>query len=111
MLKKDKVFISGYAKLPGGITASELYSVIAVTMVVCRESGKITEVDCTLATDTARNFVNQLLVGKNIMDLEELSEDISDNYYGAAKKALLSALKQCHEKIKLISNNMLDEIS
>lgn len=102
------MFITGYAKLPSGITATELYSVIAVALVVNRNTGEIIKMDCTLATETGRGFVKDIIIGKNISDLTSILEDIYDNYFGSAKKALVSALKQCHEKYKLLESGKED---
>lgn len=97
-MKRNNIFITGYAKLPGGITATELYTVIGIGLVISRKTGVVNGADCTLATETGRSFVKDLIIGKNINDYEKLTEDIRDNYFGSAKKALLSALKQCHDK-------------
>ena len=57
------VLFSGYAKLPVGITASEMYKVIGVILVVRVETGEIVEADCTLATTVARQYVASTLLG------------------------------------------------
>lgn len=50
----ERVLFSGYAKLPVGITAAEMYKVIGVIVVVDMKSGLIVKADCTLATELAR---------------------------------------------------------
>ena len=45
----ERVLFSGYAKLPVGITAAEMYKVIGVIVVVDMKSGLIVKADCTLA--------------------------------------------------------------
>lgn len=52
----EKVLFSGYAKLPVGITAAEMYKVIGVIVVVDMKSGVIVKADCTLATELARRI-------------------------------------------------------
>ncbi len=93
-----QIFVTGYARLPQGITASELYTVIAIGLVIRMDSGEILETDCTLATDTARRFVRDLITGKNINNLDEIIDEIRLSYFGHAKKAIVSALKMCHTK-------------
>ncbi|OPL08597.1 MAG: hypothetical protein AVO33_10250 [delta proteobacterium ML8_F1] len=97
-MKKDLVFISGYAKLPGGISAADIYTSVGIGVLVSRSTGEILEADCTLVTDVGRKFIKSILVGKNLRDFVAIEEDINDNYFGPARKALVSATKKCHEK-------------
>lgn len=46
----ERVLFSGYAKLPVGITAAEMYKVIGVIVVVDMKSGLIVKADCRLHT-------------------------------------------------------------
>ncbi len=109
-MEKNEIFIAGYAKLPQGITASELYTVIAVGMLVDYDDGTIYDVDCTLATDMAKQFVKRLVNGKNICDLESLEAAFNEKYFGSAKKALLSAIRIINEKYVNIKKEQLDEL-
>ncbi|MEW9122381.1 MAG: DUF3870 domain-containing protein [Thermotaleaceae bacterium] len=95
-----KIFISGYAKLPKGITATEMYSVIAVGLLVNRYTGEILEADCSLVTATAQKFFRNNMVGENINHVDTIEKMFNDNYFGSAKKAIISALRTCHEKYK-----------
>jgi len=104
------IFVTGYAKLPQGITAKELYSVIAVGVVVDRESGMILNADCTLATELAKSFVKNILVGTSINDIELIETRFKSLYFGSARKSILSALKTCHEKYKQIIENGIESV-
>ncbi len=106
---QNSIFISGYAKLPHGITASALYTVIAVAMIIDQETGVIEDVDCSLATSIAVDFIRQLIVGKNIMDYEQIAELFNQRYYGTARKAILSAIKSVNEKYKIMSSQQESE--
>jgi acyl-ACP thioesterase len=104
-VKDNIIFVTGYAKLPQGITATELYTVIAVGMLIDRDTGIIEDVDCSLVTSVARTFVKDLVVGKNILDLEALDKTFTSRYHGSARKALLSAFKIINEKYANILKN------
>lgn len=104
-MDNNEIFVTGYAKLPQGITAAELYSIIAVGMIVDKGTGLIVDVDCTLATDMGKNFVKRIVVGKNLNDVEEIDNTFNEMYYGSAKKALISAIRTCNEKFRQIQNN------
>ncbi|MTI68293.1 MAG: DUF3870 domain-containing protein [Firmicutes bacterium] len=101
-MKREKLFLTGYAKLPEGITAWELYKVIGVGMTVDKETGKILETECTFATEMAKNFINDLVVGKNINCVHEIEEELEKYYYGSAKKPIISAIRSCSNKYKQI---------
>ncbi len=101
---KNTVYVSGYAKLPSGITAAEMYSVIGIGLLVDRKTGVIIDCDTTLATTTARKFMKDLLVGCSILKFRELENEIKNRYYGSAKKSLIVALKSCYEKFTEIKD-------
>ena len=94
----NEIFVTGYAKLPQGITATELYTVVAVGMLVDANTGVIIDVDCSLVTSVARNFVKKLVSGRNLNDLDKIEAVFNDKYHGSARKALISAFRTCHEK-------------
>lgn len=101
MTNPDTVFFSGYAKLPAGITASEMYSVVGVIIVVDMHTAKIVEADCTLATQVGRDFVKKLLVGHAMSNcLNPLLREIDCRYQGSAKKAIVTALKIIYDKYR-----------
>lgn len=100
---KNEVFVTGYAKLPQGITASELYTVICVGLLVDRKTGIINDAECSLVTNLAKRVFHELVITKNLLDIDIIEADIVDCYYGSAKKALISAMRTCNEKFNQIS--------
>lgn len=107
-MEPNEIFLTGYAKLPKGITATELYRVIAVGLIVDRKTGIILDADCSLVTRVAKEFFRELVVGKNLNDYQELQAVFKEKYFGSAKKALISALKTCNEKFKQITENSFE---
>jgi hypothetical protein len=97
-----KIFISGYAKLPKGITATELYSVIAVGLLVNANTGEILDADCTLATSVAKNFFKTCVIGENLNNVETIERILIENYFGSARKAIISALRTCADKYRQV---------
>lgn len=97
----EMVLFSGYAKLPVGITAAELYKVIGLIIVVDIETGIIVEADCTLATDLARKHISNAIVGYNLHEGPEKLQIILDHkYQGSAKKAVATALRIIYDKYR-----------
>ncbi|SRR6056297_991602 len=99
---KNEIFLSGYAKLPSNITASKLYEEIAVCIVVDRNTGEIRDAECTLSTMLGREFVNDIVIGSNIKDLEKANKVLENKYHGSAQKAIITALKNCQKKFKML---------
>lgn len=97
-MKENEIFISGYAKLPSQITASKLYEVIAIALIIDRNSGQIIKADCSLATNLAIEFVRDLLINENINEIQKIQERLNNYYYGSAKKALITAILSCKRK-------------
>ena len=95
-----RILFSGYAKLPTGITASEIYKVIGVVLVIDEDSGIILEADCTLATAVARNNVSGFLLGKSITNPENLVRIVDKTYQGSAKKAVITAIRIIYDKYR-----------
>lgn len=99
--QQELVFFSGYAKLPVGITAAEMYKVIGLVVVVDMETGVIAEADCTLATELARRYVSKLFVGYNLSEGPEGMQTILDHkYQGSAKKAVATAFRIIYDKYR-----------
>ena len=99
---ENEVFVTGYAKLPQGITASELYTVICVGLLVDRNTGIIKDAECSLVTNLAKKVFYDLVVNKDISNIEVIEQGFVDCYYGSAKKALISAMRTCYEKFNQI---------
>ncbi|HYE84572.1 MAG TPA: DUF3870 domain-containing protein [Clostridia bacterium] len=104
-MENSRILITGYARLPQGITAQELYSVIAVVIVVEKQTGLIVDADCSLATELTRKFVKELLTGCTLNDQEAIEDKFKEYYYGSARKAIISAIRNCTEKYRQICEN------
>lgn len=105
-----EIFISGYAKLPAGTTAAEMYKVVAVGLLIDKHTGRIIDADCSLITRVAKEFVSKHLVGKNLLKLDEIEAVIQNHYFGSVKKALISSMRRCHDKyLSLLEANETEE--
>jgi hypothetical protein len=99
------VLVTGYSKVPAKTSAADVYSVIGVCMEVDVNTGNILEADCTLVTDLSRKFVVGLLKGQILTNISDLEERFRNGYQGSAKKALVTAMKICHDRyLKALQN-------
>lgn len=98
---ESRVLFSGYAKLPAGITASEIYKLIGIIVVVDINTGVVLEADCTLATALARKHVSEAIVGYNLNEgCDHLQQILERVYQGSAKKAVATALRIIYDKYR-----------
>jgi len=101
----DEIFVTGYAKLPSNITATKLYEVIAVGLLIRTQTGEIIEAECTLSTSLANRVVSGILMGMNIKQIDEIEYLIDTTYFGSAKKAIKTAVQNCKKKYESIFVN------
>ena len=96
------VFFTGYAKLPEGITASEMFGVVGIGLEVDRSTGVVVAADCTLATEVGRRFFRRLVEGRRLGDdFPAIVEEVELRYFGSAQKALVTALRIARDKYKV----------
>lgn len=101
------ILFSGYAKLPTGITASEMYKVIGVVVLIDVEKEIIMEADCTLATRLANRHVSSALVGCTMKNgPDPLVRLVDQVYQGSAKKAIITALRIIYDKYRSYKDGM-----
>lgn len=90
----DLVLFSGYARLPSNTTAQKFYEELAMVAVIDMNTGVIHNVECTMVTGLAKEFVRDLIVGYDMnQGVDELLKTLEYKYQGHLKKALASAVK------------------
>lgn len=92
-------FIAGHSRLPSGMAAKNMYETLTITAEVDKKYGVIVSTSCTLATEHARLFVEQLLRGYSLRDgIDEPAEKIKAHYLGKASNAIESALRDLYKQ-------------
>ncbi|MDR2005731.1 MAG: DUF3870 domain-containing protein [Acidaminococcales bacterium] len=105
--RDNLVLFSGYAKLPTGITASEIYKLIGIIVLVDVSTGMVVEADCTLATDLARRHVSKSIVGYDLnRGCEPLQQILDRVYQGSAKKAVTTVIRIIYDKYRSYKQEM-----
>lgn len=103
---QDTLFIAGYARLPGGMAAKNLFDSITITIEIETKYGVILSADCTLVTELGRNFIYSLLRGYSLNDgIGKLVEKVHRSYKGKAASALITALKDLDHQYQLSKKN------
>lgn len=101
-MTENEILLTGYARLPKGITATEIYGSVAIGILADQQTGTIMDIECSLVTELARNFVRRLVKGHNLLEFEKIEAEFTKHYYGSAEKALITAIKRCCDKYKQI---------
>ena len=102
-----RVLFTGYAKLPAGIPASEVYKVIGLVVVMDIKSGYIVDADCTLTTALSSRFVADALIGQSFKNgPDPIIRIVDDVYQGSAKKAIITALRIIYDKYRAYGNGV-----
>lgn len=98
-------FIAGHSRLPSGMAARDVHEILTITAEVDKKYGVIVSTSCTLATEHAKLYVEQLLRGYSLRDgIDEPIAKIKQHYYGKASNALESALKDLYKQYNKIMN-------
>lgn len=94
VITTNTILLSSYVKLPANTTAQKIYDQLVLVAVVDQDTGKIEDVDCSMVTELAKNFLSRLLVGYNLnAGAEGLQKSLERWYFGHLKKALITAVK------------------
>lgn len=90
----DLVLFSGYARLPSNTTAQKIYEELALVAVIDMNTGVVHNVECTMVTGLAKEFVGNLIIGYDMnRGIEPLLKLLERKYQGHLKKALASSIK------------------
>ena len=101
----NQVLFSGYARLPSGTVASEMFGVMALVIMVNIKTGEIVEAECTLSTRMAERLVSKILIGRNLKNgPQEIIDLLNRVYQGTAKKAIITALRNVYDKYVAFSS-------
>ncbi|MFA1508738.1 MULTISPECIES: DUF3870 domain-containing protein [Priestia] len=104
--------LAGHAKLPQGMAASDIHQTLTVTLETDLKYWVILNASCTLATEHAQKFLDQLLKGHSLLDgLEAIIKEIEEHYYGKAQSALVAAVKDAYKQYNQINSNEKLEFS
>lgn len=104
--------LAGHAKLPQGMAASDIHQTLTVTLETDLKYWVILNASCTLATEHAQKFLDQLLKGHSLLDgLEAIIKEIEEHYYGKAQSALVAAVKDAYKQYNQINPNEKLEFS
>lgn len=95
----NRCICCGYAKLPSTTAAAQVYQMVTIVVMVDKSTDVVLQASVTLVTPVARAFVEELLVGSNLVtDQETVLEELRVNYGGGAQRAVKQAYRDLCER-------------
>ncbi|TDF89748.1 DUF3870 domain-containing protein [Paenibacillus piri] len=97
--------MTGIARVPKGIPFSDQYETLSIVVIVDKKYGVILKAECPLLTKTARDFIENLLVGHSLRDgIDEVVQFIREDYIGPIHNAIIGGLKDLHRRFVEFEN-------
>ncbi|MFE8698496.1 DUF3870 domain-containing protein [Cytobacillus sp. FJAT-53684] len=104
MFQQGTVYIIGDSKTSSNNPIMQQFNAFFVGLVIDRETDKIIDAECSSTINLTTRFVQSLFVGKSILEVDRVSEEIEQRYFGSSQKALMVAFKNAHIKYLQIKN-------
>ncbi|MBC7294558.1 MAG: DUF3870 domain-containing protein [Thermoleophilia bacterium] len=95
----NECVVCGYAKLPQATSAAQLYQMLTIVARVDKTTDVVQKASVSLVTPVAREFVEELLIGSNLVTgQEKFLEELTTNYAGGAQRAIRQAYRDLCER-------------
>jgi hypothetical protein len=93
------LIVVGYAKVPATSASRAAHEYLAVSLRIDRRTGQVVQVDSTAVTGLVREWIAELLLGRNVTaDIKPVIEQIDRNYLGHGagpiKQAIIDAWRR-----------------
>lgn len=104
MYNRNQILVVGQAKPSREDAIYNLHGEFYISLVVERESGIITDMECNTILAVTRDFVASMLIGKSLKtDMAELEKDIRERYFALTQKPLIACLKDAHNRYMMVT--------
>ncbi|MDA8233776.1 MAG: DUF3870 domain-containing protein [Clostridia bacterium] len=104
-MDSNTILCVGYARLPEGITAEEVFKIFGVGLEIDPDSGVIVRCQTTCCTTLGDDFLSSIFVGKNMeTEYKECLDQISRRYRAIGCKAILAAAKKAYAEYMEFKN-------
>jgi len=87
-----------------------MHEVICLVLVVEKETGAIIESDVNVVCELTRKFIKAIFENKNLLtDIPAIQSTVSESYFGASAKAIVTATKLARGKLLEIQGKVNSE--
>lgn len=96
-LRPDTIVIAGFGRLPQNITGKNSSSCIAIEFEIEPSDSKIVDIYCTLLPFVEKEILYAACLGNKVgTGIEEAIEQLDNRFFGATKRAIITALEDAH---------------
>ena len=104
MFQQNTVYIIGDSKTSSNNPIMQKYNGFFIGLVINRETDQIVDAECSSTIALTSSFIKSLFVGKTILEVDHVLEEIEQRYFGSSQKALMVAFKNANIKYTQIMN-------
>lgn len=103
---KETIICTGYARLPDGMAAKNLFGVMGIGFEIDAKTDEIINASCTFVTNMCSDFIQTIFVGHNMnLGLDQQIENFERRYYGLGKKAIVVAIKDAYSQFLIYKSS------
>lgn len=103
MYSKETIYVIGTSKLSKSDPITSSYDMFFISLMIDTKTDCIVDSTCNMVKTKTEAFINDVIVGYNILtQVEDLEGEIFKRYHGIAQKALAAAIKDAANKYKVI---------
>ena len=104
MFQQNTVYILGESKTSSNNPIMQKYNGFFIGLVINRETDQIVDAECSSTIALTSSFIKSLFVGKSILEVDQVLDEIEQRYFGSSQKALMVAFKNANIKYTQIMN-------
>ncbi|MBS4192587.1 DUF3870 domain-containing protein [Bacillus sp. FJAT-49705] len=104
MFQPNTVYIIGDSKTSLNNPIMQKYNGFFIGLVIDRDTDRIVDAECSATIALTSLFIKSLFVGKSILEVDRMNEEIEHRYFGSSQKALMVAFKNANIKYTQILN-------
>jgi hypothetical protein len=103
---KNTIYITGVAKISSNDPISALFDTFFIGIILERDTEKIIDVTCNMVREVTTEFIKSMLCGYRLnQDIEQITEEIKERFFGIAQKAVIAAVKDARNKYMMIKSS------
>ncbi len=107
--KGETIFCTGYARLPDGMAAKNLYGVMGVGLEIDPHTDRVINASSTFITNMCTGFIQDILVNHDLKQgIESPIQRFEKRYYGLGKKAIISAIRDAYNQFEIYKSMKYD---
>lgn len=104
-MQSKTIICTGYARLPEGMAAKNLYGVMGIGFEIDGRTDQILNVSSTFITSMCADFLQSIFCGHDLnLGLEKQIEEFENRYFAVGKKAVVVAIRDAYNQFLIYKN-------